>query len=153
PHEVCPRCAATVGPYAVHDGRCGACRNEALGFDASVRLGVYEGALQEAVLRIKNAWSEGLAELLGERWAEGEREKLRGLGAEVVVPVPLHWWRRLRRGYNQGAAVAHGLASRLGLPCRRWWLRRRRHTASQKELSAAERRANVQGAFRAGWGA
>src|SRR5919109_303202 len=92
PLPSCPRCAGTVGPYAVRDGRCAACRDESLSFDAALRLGVYD-------------------ELLGERWAEKDGARLRTLGPEVVVPVPLHWWRRLRRGYNQSAAVAWGLAS------------------------------------------
>jgi ComF family protein len=148
-HEVCPACAANVGPFAVHDGRCGACRTRGFAFDAAVRLGLYAEALQKAVLLIKHASREGLAELLGERWAERRREQLLALGIDVVIPVPLHWWRRLRRGYNQSASVAYGLAKRLGLPCRKW-LKRTRSTASQKELTAAERRANVLGAFRAG---
>ena len=36
-----------------------------------------------------------------------------------VVPVPLHWWRRCRRGYNQAEALAEGLARRLNLPVHR----------------------------------
>src|SRR3984893_11667064 len=59
PEPACPRCAANVGPYAVHDGRCGLCRGERLAFDAAVRLGVFEGALEQAVLRIKHATNEG----------------------------------------------------------------------------------------------
>ena len=133
-------------------GAVGACRHASLGFDAALRLGRYEGARQQAVLRMKNANHEGLAELVGERWAERERARFMALGVDAVVPVPLHWWRRMRRGYNQSAALAFGIASTLKLPYRRWWLRRSRYTPSQKELSAAARRANVEGAFRAGMG-
>jgi predicted amidophosphoribosyltransferase len=43
PDAACPRCAATIGPYADHDGRCGLCRHESLRFDAAVRLGPYGG--------------------------------------------------------------------------------------------------------------
>jgi ComF family protein len=151
PHTVCPRCSSNVGPYAGHDGRCGLCRNESFGFDAAVRLGLYEGVLQRAILRIKHASQEGLAELLGERWAQREREKFGALRIDAVVPVPLHWWRRLRRGYNQSAAVAWGLSSRLSLPLRGRWLWRKRNTASQKALSPPDRRENVRGAFAPGF--
>jgi ComF family protein len=71
------------------------------------------------------------------------------LAPDAVVPVPLHWWRRLRRGYNQSEALARGLARVLALPCRTSWLRRARHTPSQVGKSAEQRRANVRGAFRA----
>lgn len=143
----CPRCAATVGPFASHDGRCPACRAAPPGFDAAVRLGAYDGALQRAALHIKHAYHEGLAEELGRRFARLRRGRLLALGADAIVPVPLHWARRLWRGYNQSAAVAWAMAQELGLPLRRRWLRRRRATPTQRGLSPAERRENVRGAF------
>src|SRR5207302_1130935 len=70
---------------------------------------------------------EGLAEVLAGLWA-GHAAALRATGADVVVPVPLHWRRRLTRGYNQSEALARVLAAHLGLPCRARWLRRVRAT-------------------------
>jgi ComF family protein len=144
----CPRCAANVGPYALDEGQCHTCRKDPPAFDAALRLGVYDGPLKDAVLLMKHANNEGLAELMGERWAELQVERFAALKIHAVVPVPLHWWRRLRRGYNQSAALAYALASRLHLPYRRWWLRRKRNTPSQKDLTAAQRRENVKDAFR-----
>src|SRR6266851_764353 len=43
PTPTCPRCAASVGPFAVIDGRCSRCREESLPFDTAVRLGCYDG--------------------------------------------------------------------------------------------------------------
>ena len=145
----CPRCAATVGPFAVIDGRCAICREESLSFDAAVRLGPYEGVLREAVLRMKSHTGEALAELLGELWADHAGSALAALGAELVAPVPLHWRRRWRRGYNQSEALARGLASRLRLPCGAFGLRRTRATPMQTSQTLAGRRANVHGAFAA----
>ena len=149
PHECCPRCAARVGPYSLRKGTCAACRENPVAFSAAVRLGPYTGALREAVLRLKSAHDEGLAELLGECLAEWRRDRLNALGVDVIVPVPLHWRRRLVRGYNQSAAIAHGLGARLGLPCRSLWLRRARATASQKDLPGSLRWENVRHAFQA----
>ena len=67
-----------------------------------------------------------------------------------MVPVPLHWRRRWRRGYNQSEALARPIAARLRLPFRPGsWLRRIRNTPEQKGSGmAAERLENVRGAFR-----
>jgi ComF family protein len=148
PLPACPRCAHTVGPFAVIDGRCAVCRDGSFAFDAALRLGPYEGLLREAVLRLKHNTGEGLAELLGELWAEHAGPRFQEVNADVIVPVPLHWRRQWLRGYNQSAAVAHGLAARLRLPCRPGWLRRVRHTPIQpKQPTLAGRRENVRGAF------
>jgi len=67
----------------------------------------------------------------------------------VVVPVPLHWRKRLSRGYNQSAAVAFGVSEILKRPSRPRYLVRTRDTPPQTSQSAAARRENVRGAFRA----
>jgi ComF family protein len=145
----CPRCASTVGPHIVLDGGCLACKDSVFHFDRALRLGPYDGLLRELVLRIKQPAGEQLAEWLGELWAGHAEARLRELGADLVVPVPLHWQRRWSRGYNQSAQLARALAGRLGLPCRPGWLKRIRHTPFQTQQSAAARRANVHGVFAA----
>lgn len=62
--------------------------------------------------------------------------------------MPLHWWRRWERGYNQSAAIARGIAVRLGVRCQPNALVRVRPTPQQRTRSASERRENVKGAFR-----
>ena len=78
-------------------------------------------------------------------------EKLAGSSlfsdVDAVVPVPLHWLRRWKRGYNQAEVIASGVAERLGIPMRPDILRRIRRTRTQTRLSIAEKRANVSGAF------
>jgi ComF family protein len=64
-------------------------------------------------------------------------------GADFVVPVPLYFFRRLTRGFNQ----AEDLCSALPLPISHA-LTRARHTRAQADLPAAARQANVKGAFR-----
>lgn len=149
PLASCPRCAAGVGPFALTDGGCSRCREESLPFEAAVRLGRYDGPLRDVILRMKHHTGEALAELMGELLADLAGPQLLALKAEVVVPVPLHWWRRWRRGYNQSAALAHGLAAGLKLPYQPGWLRRIRNTPPQTSQTLAGRRENVRGAFRA----
>jgi ComF family protein len=149
----CPRCAGTVGPHVdVTDG-CVNCRDETFAFERVVRLGPYDGLLRDTILRLKHWNAEGLAERLGQLWAEARQDTLRDLHADAVVPIPLHWKRHLTRGYNQSHALARMLAAVLRVPCRPRWLRRLRATPAQtSQTSATARKENMHGAFTASRG-
>jgi ComF family protein len=149
PHPTCVRCAGTLGPNLPPAPDCVKCRGQSFAFERVIRLGPYEGVRRDAVLRMKHSHHEGLAEAVGELWATGAVEQLKAAGAGVVVPVPLHWRRRWRRGYNQAAALARALASGLQIPFADRLLRRVRATPFQTAVAPSARRANVRGAFRA----
>jgi ComF family protein len=149
PHSTCPRCASSVAPYAETAQGCSRCRDERFAFERSFRLGPYEAALQGVVLAMKHSPGEHLAEAVGRLWVVHHETRFRESGAEIVIPVALHWWKRLRRGFNQTACLSAAIAERLKLDHRPEWLRRVRATGSQVQLSPAQRRTNVRGAFRA----
>ncbi len=149
PHSACPRCASTIGPYVPTEHGCPHCRGIHLHFDQALRLGPYDGLLRELILRIKWSQGESLAEGLGSLWAEHAGPRLRAVGADLIIPVPLHWWRRWKRGYNQSETLARALAASLNLPCRPAWVRRIRYTPFQVHQTPAGRVKNVHNAFRA----
>ena len=79
---------------------------------------------------------------------------------DFVIPVPLHWLRRWRRGYNQAEVIARGIAegfadgfaadsdsTRAAIPVLTGVLRRVRRTRTQTRLDAAGRYGNVHSAF------
>ncbi len=151
PHSACPRCSSSVARHAETAHGCSRCRDERFAFETAFRLGPYEGALQEAILMMKRRPGEHLAEAVGRLWAGHQEARFRESGAEIVIPVALHWWRRLRRGFNQTACLSAAIAARLKFDHRPEWLRRVRATGSQVLLSPTQRRTNVRGAFRASW--
>ncbi|MBU0725175.1 MAG: ComF family protein [Alphaproteobacteria bacterium] len=67
--------------------------------------------------------------------------------AEIIVPVPLHRWRLLRRRYNQAALLALALGRRRGLPVAVDALARMRNTRSQGGLRRRQRLRNLAGAM------
>jgi ComF family protein len=101
------------------------------------------------ILRLKHSSGEPQAEKLASLWADHAAARFRAQAADMIVPVPLHWWRYWQRGYNQSQALALVLAEQLKLPCRPRWLRRIRHTPHQVGQTPAARRANVRGVFAA----
>jgi ComF family protein len=153
PLPACSRCALTVGPHTDTAAGCAACRDVALGFQAAIRLGPYNYRLRDAVLRMKSAAGEALAEEMGRVFWEAACAPLRSAGVDVVLPVPLHWRRRWVRGYNQAVAVGRELAAGLGAKFAPELLRRVRYTPQQLQPSASARRENVRGAFRVRSGA
>ena len=68
-------------------------------------------------------------------------------GADLLVPVPLHWTRLFQRRYNQAALLAHAVRAAGGPEVAADWLVRRRRTPPQGHLGATARERNVGGAF------
>lgn len=87
-----------------------------------------------------------LAPLLA-RWMARAGHELLG-GADVLIPVPLHWRRLWARRFNQSAMLAGELSKIAGIPVLYDALNRVRATVQQVGLSKSERADNVQGAFR-----
>lgn len=67
---------------------------------------------------------------------------------DVVVPVPLHWLRRMWRGYNQSEYIAKGIADSLGVKVDTRSVKRYRYNRSQTSQHRTERWDNVEGIFR-----
>jgi ComF family protein len=65
---------------------------------------------------------------------------------DAILPVPLHRWRKLRRGYNQAVEIALPVAKRLRLPVLSNVVRAVA-TPYQSGLDAAERAKNLRAAF------
>ncbi len=114
----------------------------------------YEGPLARAVVALKFSGALALAGPLGRLLADrGELiHAPSGAKWDLVIPVPLHWSRRLWRGFDQAEELARwalrsehrsGEAGRLATGV----LRRRRATRAQTQLDADTRAANVAGAF------
>lgn len=128
----------------------------------------HESPWCEIVRQFKYGRRESLglwaARLLGDYLADG------GLYGDIqaVVPVPLHWFKRWKRGFNQAEVIARGVAERLGagmpgadgadakcgaasatspLPVEPRLLKRVRYTSTQTRRGASSRRRNIRGAF------
>jgi ComF family protein len=145
-----PACAACDAPLARGRVFCPTCaetvlrswRGEA---DSALAFAEFGGAVAAALKRFKYEDRPDLAGPLGELMRRAVREA--GLGADVVVPVPLHPRRLVERGYNQAALLGRAVAAELGVPLGARVLGRRRSTGQQARLGREERLVNVAGAF------
>jgi ComF family protein len=135
------RCSAPPPP-------CAACASDPPAHDYARSAAIYEGELRDALHALKFSGRRALASPLGDLVTEQCAESLPG-GIDALVPVPLARERERERGFNQSTLLARRIGRRLAVPIRPGWLARVRSTQPQSDLSAAERRANVRGAFRA----
>ena len=126
-------------------GLCGACMADPPAFARARTVMRYDEASKTLILRFKNADRVHAAPALA-RWMARAGGDVLAM-ADLIVPIPLHWRRLLRRRYNQSALLARALARHSTLAWCPDALRRTRPTPTQGGLSVRERRLNVRGAF------
>lgn len=68
-------------------------------------------------------------------------------GADCIAAVPMHWWKRSRRGYNQVDFIARGVSDATGLPVSDVLEAARGHK-TQTAMTLEQRQANLSGSFR-----
>jgi ComF family protein len=134
----------------VLNGRCPHCQGKEIHFDMIARGGIYNDALRNLILGFKNGRTEldTVLSLLAKSALEGSDfyDEI-----DFLVPVPLHWSRRLLRGYNQSMI----LTKRVKYPRARIStdLARIRRTKQQTIAQTLPKRAaNVAGAFAVRYG-
>ena len=127
------------------DQLCPACRAAPPVFERARAALRYDAQARRLILPFKHADRTEMAATLAPHMARAGAVLLRE--ADVLVPVPLHRARLFRRRYNQAALLAQALARIAGRPAVPDALLRHRATASLGDKSAAERAAEVAGAF------
>ncbi len=144
----CRNCGAPLSVDIVLGDDCMHCQGEKFPWECVVALGKYDGELSRAVVSTKSPRGETVALALGRLLFECRREALEAIHAEMVVPVSMHWTRRLMRGTNGPDLIAEALANRLRLPLHRRLLKRCRVTPLQTEISPTERQKSQRKSFR-----
>ncbi|HJQ59167.1 MAG TPA: ComF family protein [Vineibacter sp.] len=144
-----PLCACCGFPFEIDaepESLCAACSVRRPRYDRARAAFRYDENSRRLVLMFKHADRLDPAPTFVRWLAQAGADLL--ADADVIAPVPLHRWRLLWRRYNQSAELARGLGRLSGKPVVPDLLLRRRHTPSQADLTARERRLNVAGAFR-----
>jgi len=105
----------------------------------------YDEVARTLVHALKYHDRTDLAPAMGRWMARAGREVLDG--ADMLIPVPLHWRRAWHRRFNQSGALGRAIERQSGIALRGDLIRRVRATEQQVGLSRSQRASNVQGAF------
>ena len=157
-HKDCfQRLAFTEDPYCLrcgaplHSGEteyCSRCQRYIFSFTQNLPLLLYNEAARFSVAHFKYHGRQEFALPYARIWISRRGGELAAIRPDVLIPVPIHRSRLLKRGYNQAALFAYELEKFSGIPCREDILIRSKHTGAQKELGRKERLANMENAFR-----
>jgi ComF family protein len=114
-----------------------------MNFDAVYSFGSYDGPLRNLIHAFKYGKVESLAKPLGKFLcgALPANEEF-----DLVIAMPMHWRKRMERGFNQAELLARPVAKLYGLKLAKN-LRRKKRTVSQAGLTQAERQNNLKGSF------
>ena len=140
---ICPIC----GQVQRSDVACERCQETRPHYVALRSWSVFGGVVRNALHRLKYKRDVALGEALAQPMIHSLQAQAWPI--DLVAPVPLGLARLAERGYNQAALLARPIALFLGLAYCPVIVQRARETRSQVGLSAAARRENVSGAFRA----
>jgi ComF family protein len=143
----CKRCGAALPKGVTRSEQCPNCSGRRFQFQTAIAAGGYGGSFREVILDMKRAEGNWISLAMGRLvWARCQHE-LTEASPGIVMPVPMHWRRRIVHGTNSAALLAEVFAQGLRKPLVTRLLRRRRHTVPQFSLSPPQRRANVRGCF------
>lgn len=109
----------------------------------------HESGYRAMIHSLKYSGRRDIAVALGETFGRELRESPLYDSVDLLVPVPLHWSKRIRRGYNQAEEICTGLSRSMDIPHDFHSLKRIRRTRTQAlHRDTDARRRNVEGAFR-----
>lgn len=141
---VCDACGTPLpGDDDTEVAHCDDCMTIARPWSRGRAALIYGGNARRIVLALKHGDRQDLARPAARWMARAANPIL--IPGMLIVPIPLHWTRLLRRRYNQAALLANALARETGLECHPDLLVRTRRTRSQDGRGRDARFANLDG--------
>ena len=152
-NNTCLQCGITL-EHDVINTRCGQCHACLPSFNFTTTAFDYidQAALLITQFKFKHQLVYGrvLSELLAKKiLAQYSLNTLEQAQLpEIIIPMPLHWWRHTLRGYNQSAIIAKILGKNLSIPVVQNIIKRHKFTKPQRLLNLKARKQNMRGAFK-----
>lgn len=135
----CQRCGAPTNQPTPH---CGQCLRSPPLWSSLTCLNQYHPPLSQIIHQLKYQRSFWFARPLALELASQICSP-----APLITCVPMHWRRRLWRGFNQSEHLAAFLSQHFATQFDPWLFRRCRHTPPQRGLTAKQRQRNMYSAF------
>jgi ComF family protein len=129
-------------PTLIQTDACGSCDQNPPPWQRLIRLSEYRFPMTHLISQFKRNRDIQLGQSLSLCLAEAITDP-----ADLMISVPTTWQKRLQRGFNQSAEMAHILAKHHNKPCETTLFKCRRTGKNQKELNRQQRADNARAAF------
>lgn len=146
-NQCCPVCGRPYTFPLENDKEliCAKCLNKKPPLNRMKAVFAYDDFSKKLILPFKHSDRTDIVPFLIDLMIQSAEDYIRQ--ADVIIPVPLHRTRLIKRKYNQAAMIAKGIAKR----CHKTYLPdvliRVKPSSSNKHLSKKDRLENVKGAF------
>lgn len=142
---VCKKCGKPIenerGEY------CNDCMRKKHYFTQGKAVFVYAKGMRESLYRFKYSNKREYADFYAKEAADSYAKWIVDKEIEAIVPVPMFFWKRQLRGYNQAEVFAKALGKKVQIPVDNRLIKRNRNTIPQKMLNDIERKRNLKNAF------
>lgn len=141
--RACPHCS-----YFTKAAVCPNCGDWDDSLERVVSVVPYYDKYREMIQNLKYGERKELAAPLGYLMARKIQLTAPGMRFHYIIPVPLHPYKGLERGYNQSKLLAKQVAEELKVPLNNEVLKRIGYEETQTKLGRNKRRRNIEGAFK-----
>ena len=144
--QKCSVCGRPLDAIVPGMAVCGQCLKDPPCFHQAEAVFKYNDISKKLILAFKHGDHLELKNLLI-KWMTANSAKLI-TNNDIIIPIPLHWTRLLKRKYNQSALLAQELAQKHGKIYDPINLVRIKATKSQGHLPPNKRKKNIRNVFR-----
>ena len=144
--SICYRCGRPLPASDTNEKLlCAKCLKKRKAYDMARSVFFYEPFSRFAILKLKNADRTDLRWFFVHFMLHAGRDLFDK--TDIIIPVPLYWYRKAKRKYNQSAVLGELLAKKINKQYSESTLIKIRNTHSQEKKSGKERIKNVKDAF------
>ena len=142
---VCHKCSL---PLADGGATCSDCKEtKNIYFKVLKSPFVYTDKIRVLIKKLKYSQRPFLAKDLSKLMTDFIIKENIDKNIDIIVPVPIHWYKGLMRGYNQAALLAEGISKFLNKPVYNKTLTRTKYTKPQFKLKKQQRIENLEDMF------
>ena len=142
----CMKCGKPLIKTEEDEEYCLDCKKHGHYFDRGFSLFEYR-SISGSIYRFKYEGRREYSDYYADITAKRLGKRLKNLGIEAIIPVPMYDRKRSDRGYNQAEVYSEKLSERLGIPTCPDVIKRVKSTVPMKGLDARARRNNLKKAF------
>lgn len=144
----CPRCALPLSTPG--DSPCGECQRKLPAFQRAIAPFRYTTPINRLINDFKHHDRQAGGRVLGELFCEWLIPQLENQTLEkpdYLLPVPLHWSRLWKRGFNQAQWLAQDIGEATGIQVIHDGLQRKQAGLAQQALTRQQRQSNLHDVF------